>query len=121
MPDHHNQSQKSSLFELVLKSICRMSRLSYGATHLLYYIIRTHDFDECFVFRNDFTIDQFETDSWKFRKQIIMFLLKDSEPNVDYSDLLLSLLFVYPNFIQIEQPVLFTEDGKIFNKLHFIV
>lgn len=117
-------SQNLSLFDLALKSVCRLSRMSAGAAHLLLFLIRTHDFDECFVFRDNFCSNAVqEFDTWKFRRQLILLLVKDSEPTVEFSDLFLSLLFIYPNAVELEKTITFSDDGlflfKVFQFLRF--
>jgi hypothetical protein len=105
-------NQSLFLFDSVLKSICRLSLLSKTTANLLLFILRAYDFDECFAFRDaSFNGDNnFET--WKFRRQLITFLINNTDINVDYSDVLLSLLFIYPNVVQIDNLSCFNDDGK---------
>jgi hypothetical protein len=103
----------NSLFDSVLKNLCRLSRLTPGASKLLLYVVRNHDFDECFTFRDELYSGTFDSNSWQFRRQLLTFLLRDTEPNVDFSDLLISLLFIYPNAAQLEQLHSFSLDGMI--------
>ncbi|KAI6217341.1 Non-specific serine/threonine protein kinase [Aphelenchoides besseyi] len=113
------KTEMTAFYDSALKSVCRLTQFTQNSIQLLTALCRVHDFNECYNFRDDLEV----SGAWRFRKQLISLVFRESNVDVDFSSLLVSLLFLYPSAAPLEElsSTRMNEISNVENDLHWML